>query len=386
MPQLDGLRALAVSAVLLYHADVPWLPGGFLGVDLFFVLSGYLITTLLLFEWQTQGTINIPHFWLRRARRLLPALLVVIAATLTFALIWLPDEVARLRSDALAALAYSTNWYLIFKQESYFETMGRPSLFQHLWSLSIEEQFYLLWPPVLLVLLRRRLKRSGVLALGLVGVVCSAATMACLYQPDTDPSRMYYGTDTRAFAPLLGAALACVWPHSCKTTHVSRRSSLLTDALAFAALGSLGAAWCLIDEYQPLLYQGGFVVVALLAALAIAALTHPMASVSKRVLSSTPLCWLGTRSYAIYLWHWPIFMVTRPELDVTLTGWTLLALRLSATLLLSELSYRFVEMPFRSGLLERAWHGLRTAQGIRRWRLGAQWGIATTIASGLQRC
>src|SRR5262245_59947737 len=211
VPCLDGLRALAVVAVLLYHADVAWLPGGFLGVDVFFVLSGYLITALLLAEWHAHRSIDLPRFWLRRARRLLPALFAVIAIALAFALVWLPDEVANLRGDALAALAYVTNWHLIFKQDSYFETIGRPSLFQHLWSLAVEEQFYLLWPPLLLVLLRQR-GRRGALAVALIGAAASAALMMLLYQPDVDPSRLYYSTDTRAFAPLLGAALACIWP------------------------------------------------------------------------------------------------------------------------------------------------------------------------------
>jgi peptidoglycan/LPS O-acetylase OafA/YrhL len=382
MPSLDGLRALAVTAVLLYHADVAWLPGGFLGVDVFFVLSGYLITALLLAEWHTRGTIDLGGFWLRRARRLLPALFAVIAITLTFALIWLPDEVARLRGDALAALAYVTNWYLIFKQESYFETIGRPSLFQHLWSLAVEEQFYLLWPPLLAVVLRRR-GRRGALLLALGGAIASAALLALRYQPDVDPSRLYYGTDTRALAPLLGAALACFRPPAFVPLRAGRAPALLIDAAALAALTGLAAACCLLDEYQSLLYQGGFVIVALLAAVLIAALVHPSAALSWRLLSSRPLRWLGTRSYAIYLWHWPIFMITRPELDLTLDGWPLLALRLVAVALLAELSYELVEAPFRAGALGQAWRGLRDAHGARRWRLGIQWSASAALAIGL---
>jgi peptidoglycan/LPS O-acetylase OafA/YrhL len=379
MPSLDGLRAFAIVAVLLYHADVGWLPGGFLGVDIFFVLSGYLITTLLLAEWQTHATIDLPQFWLRRARRLLPALLVVTAATLTFALLVLPDEVARLRGDALAALAYGTNWYLIFEQQSYFEAIGRPSLLQHLWSLAVEEQFYLLWPPLLLLLLRW-IGQRGALLVTLALVATSAALMGLLYQPEADPLRLYYGTDTRAFAPLLGAALACAWPYRAKIVSAGRRAELLVDALVLGTLGSLVAACALVNEYQPALYQGGFVAVALITVLLLAALTHPAASFSKRVLGSAPLRWLGTRSYAIYLWHWPVFTVTRPELDVDLTGVPLLALRLGVTLLLAELSYRFVEMPFRSGMVERAWQRLRAAHGLRLWRLGVQWATATSVA------
>lgn len=379
---LDGLRALAVAAVLLYHADVDWLPGGFLGVDVFFVLSGYLITALLLSEWYAQGTIDLAGFWVRRARRLLPALFVAIAVTLAFAVVWLPDEVARLRGDTLAALAYATNWYLLFKQESYFEAIGRPSLFQHLWSLAVEEQFYLLWPPLLVVLLRKRGWRRALVA-SLAVAAGSAALMALLYQPDTDSSRLYYGTDTRAFAPLLGAALACIRPISLSRLRVRRTAVLLADATAFAALAGLVAACHLLDEYQPLLYQGGFVAVALLTVLLLAALVHPAASLSRRVLGSPPLRWLGTRSYAIYLWHWPIFMVTRPAVDVALEGWPLLALRVGLTVALAELSYRFVETPMRRGVIGRSWHRLRQARGVRRWRLATQWAVSTLLALGL---
>src|ERR671917_1081296 len=208
LPGLDGLRAFAVIAVLLYHAELSWIRGGFLGVEVFFVISGYLITTLLLTEWHQQGRINLMGFWLRRVRRLLPALYLLLVVTLAFAVVFLPGEVARLRGDALAAFGYVTNWYLILGEQSYFETVGRPSLLLHLWSLAVEEQFYLLWPPLFvagIILLRRY-----ALLVALAGAAASALLMAFLYQPDVDPSRIYYGTDTRATGLLLGAALAFV--------------------------------------------------------------------------------------------------------------------------------------------------------------------------------
>lgn len=207
---LDGLRALAVVAVLVYHADANWLPGGFLGVEVFFVVSGYLITALLLSEWRERGGIDILAFWGKRARRLLPAVFLMILVTLVFVVLFLPGEVAGLRWDALAAFGYATNWYLVFGQESYFEAVGRPSLLKHLWSLAVEEQFYLLWP-VLAAGALAVFGRRGLLLLAVAGAMGSTVLMASLYVPDVDPSRLYYGTDTRATGLLIGAALACLW-------------------------------------------------------------------------------------------------------------------------------------------------------------------------------
>src|SRR5918997_2255708 len=214
LPGLDGLRALAVVAVLLYHAGLPWIPGGFLGVEVFFVISGYLITSLLLVEWHGRGRVDLKAFWFGRARRLLPALYLVLAVTLAFAVLFLPDEVARLRGDAIAALGYVTNWYLVFGQESYFEAIGRPSLLKHLWSLAVEEQFYLLWPPVLALGLgvgATRWRERRVMLVALAGASVSVLLMATLYRPEVDPSRLYFGTDTPAAGLLIGAALAMVW-------------------------------------------------------------------------------------------------------------------------------------------------------------------------------
>src|SRR5215211_3697054 len=390
-PGLDGLRALAVIAVLLYHADLAWIPGGFLGVEVFFVISGYLITALLLAEWRQRGLIDLKGFWMRRARRLLPALYVLLVVSLAFAVVFLPGEVARLRGDVLAAFGYVTNWYLIFGHVSYFEAVGRPSLLQHLWSLAVEEQFYLLWPPVLALVLAigaSRLRRRRALA----GAVASAVAMALLYAPGVDPSRIYYGTDTRSTGLLCGAAVAFLWLPDDKyrpseTRHhrlelatrgrFRRRwgwtAPLLLDVVGFAALGAL--VWfCLnLGEFRPLLYEGGFALVALATVVTIMAVVHPYSFMGARVLGSAPLRWIGVRSYGIYLWHWPVFMVTRPDLDVPIEGLPLLALRLSVTVLLADLSYRFVETPIRRGALGCAWRTLREAQGPRRWQLRLQW-------------
>ncbi|MDQ3736917.1 MAG: acyltransferase family protein [Actinomycetota bacterium] len=372
LPGLDGLRALAVIAVLLYHAQLTWIPGGFLGVEVFFVISGYLITALLLEEWRRQGRINVVGFWMRRARRLLPALYLLLVVTLTFAVVFLPGEVARLREDALAAFGYVTNWYLIVGEESYFEAVGRPSLLQHLWSLAVEEQFYVLWP--LLLVTGMMLLRGRALPVVLLGAVGSALLMAILYRPDVDPSRVYYGTDTRVAGLLLGAALAFVWVPGRLGYRIGRIPPLLLDIVGLAALG--GLVWfCLwLDQYQPFLFRGGFALVALVTAVVIMIAVHPRARLlGAGLLGRQPLRWVGLRSYGIYLWHWPVFMVTRPELDVTITGLPLLALRLATTVVLADLSYRFVETPIRNGAFGRAWKALREARGARRWRLGVRW-------------
>lgn len=349
---LDGLRAVAVGAVLLYHAGLPWLPGGFLGVEVFFVISGYLITGLLLAEWRQFGRVDLLGFWLRRARRLLPALFVVLFVTLAYFVIRYPDEVAKVRADALAAVAYVTNWYFIVREQSYFEVTGRPSPLQHLWSLAIEEQFYLLWPLLLpLVLIRWGERRAAQIAIG--GAVVSTLLMAILYRPGTDPSRVYYGTDTRASGLLIGAALALVPVPWREKGRRSPFSPAFFDVLGFCGLVLLVGLFVGLDERQSILYRGGFGVVGLATALTIAVAVSPWARAFPRLLEWAPLRWLGVRSYGLYLWHWPIFIVTRPELDVPLTGPALLAVRLGATVLLAGLSYRYIEAPIRAGALGR---------------------------------
>ena len=398
LPGLDGLRALAVIAVLLYHANLLWIPGGFLGVQIFFVISGYLITSLLLAEWRQRGRINLVAFWIRRARRLLPALYLVIAATLAYAVVFLPGEVARLRDDAIAAFGYVTNWYLVLGHSSYFETAGRPSLLQHLWSLAVEEQFYVLWP--LLFTAGMSIKaahwRRHMLIAVLTGAAASSLLMAFLYKPDIDPSRLYYGTDTQATGLLLGVALAFVWePGRFFTREYIHRAlrpragwwrirPLLLDALGLGALGAL-LFFCLrLNEAEPFLFRGGFAVVAFATAVLIAVIVHPYARLGAGLLGRWPLRWVGLRSYGIYLWHWPVFTVTRPQLDVPIDGLQLLVLQLAVTVVLAALSYRYVEKPIRTGALGRAWKTWREAQGSRRRRLGARW--AGAIGSAVALC
>ena len=388
---LDGLRAIAIVAVLLYHAGLPWVQGGFLGVEVFLVLSGYLLASLLLAEWRATGRIDSRAFWWRRARRLLPALYVLLAVTLCTAAILLPGELARMRSDTLAALTFVTNWYLIYNQQSYFEAVARPSLLQHLWSLAVEEQFYLLLPLVLGLLLRYR-RPAFALGMLLLAAVAASLWMALLYRPELDPSRVYYGLDTRAAGLLLGTALAFVWPPR-QPAAPRGGSGLLADASGIAAL--LILLWCFthLHAYEPALYRGGFALVALASATLIAVVVHPRALLGTHVLGRPVMRWIGKRSYSIYLWHWPVFMVTRPQLDLPISGVSLVLLRLVVTLVVAELSFRLVEGPMRHGgfrriytaKLRRAWAAfgaaLRGASPAERRLAGTVWAINAGCAA-----
>ena len=407
LPGLDGLRAVAVLAVVVYHAGLGALSGGFLGVEVFFVISGFLITALLLREHSDNGRIDPLRFWLRRARRLLPALFFLLAAVLAFAVVVVPEELASLRGDAVAAVAYATNWHLIAGDQSYFESIGRPSLFNHLWSLAIEEQFYLAWPLVLgaLVLVGRRFA----LGLTLAGAVGSAVWMALQFDPTSDPSRVYYGTDTRLTGLLLGSVLAFVWVPSVPIlppaeSGLSRRRrrrirakaavsghwanvrlGRALDVVGVAALAVLVAFFVLADAFEPFLYQGGLAILAIVTVAVIAAAVHPQAHIG-RWLDVGPMRWVGTRSYSIYLWHWPIFTLTRPELDIPMDAGAALIVRLALTAALAEISYRFVEAPIRGGAIGRTWGRLRSAEPgpaapMRRWPMPAAAGVLAAVLS-----
>jgi peptidoglycan/LPS O-acetylase OafA/YrhL len=333
--------------VLVYHSGAAWLPGGFLGVEIFFVISGYLITSLLISERDGTRDTNLGAFWMRRARRLLPAVIVLILGVLTYVAFFLPNELAGLRGDAIAALTYVSNWYLIFEDQSYFESLARPSLLQHLWSLAVEEQFYIIWP-ILFAVVFSRLRPQVATAVVLAGAACSATLMFVLYEPGTDPSRVYYGTDTRIGGLLIGAALAFIWmPGRLPRAAVADRG--IADTFGALAIVGLAAMCVIVGEFDAFLYRGGFVITALLTAVLIGALVHPSTGLLKSILGHPLLVWIGVRSYSIYLWHWPVFMVTRPDVDVSLNGIPLFALRLAITLALAEASFRLVETPIRRG-------------------------------------
>jgi peptidoglycan/LPS O-acetylase OafA/YrhL len=356
-PGLDGLRAIAVAGVSLYHSRIDWLPGGFLGVDLFFVLSGYLITSLLLVEWEARNRIDLRRFWLRRARRLLPALVVVVLAALILSAIFARDDLARTRGDAVSSLLYYTNWHEIIANHSYFNLMGRPSLLQHLWSLAVEEQFYVIWPlllvPGLVLLGRKRL--PFLVAAGIAG---SAALMWVLYNP-TDPTRVWNGTDTRAFLLLMGILLALVWPY----VERLRRALPLLELFGVAALVATVLLFRQMHDYDPTLWQGGDLAASFCFVVLIAAVAHPGTGLGE-ALGVQPLRWLGERSYGIYLWHWPVIELMRPGVDISWTGPGVVVAQAAIVLTAAELSYRFVEQPIRTGSLQQ-----RLAERPRRLRL-----------------
>jgi len=362
IPALDGLRAIAVVAVLLYHADQKWIPGGFLGVDVFFVISGYLITCLLLSDFQQTNGIGLKRFWYRRARRLLPALFAMLFVVSLYAIFFLPDVLDQLRGEVISALLYVENWFLIFRDLSYFQNAGREPLLQHVWSLAVEEQFYVFWPLILMLVLTVWGKSRRALLLGVLGgVVVSTVLMIAMYEPYTDPSRVYYGTDTRVAALLLGAALAFVWAPWRLIGRTGRNAGIVLDLVAAGSAFVLFYMFLNIGEFDPELYRGGFLLVAIVSALLIAATVHPASRLVPKVLAVNVFLWIGVRSYGIYLWHWPIYMVTRPHSDVPITGIPLLVIRLTLTFVAAALSYKYIEEPIRHGAVERQWARYRSA-------------------------
>lgn len=353
-PALDGLRAVALIGVMLYHGTLMttspvWVAaGGFFTVDLFFVLSGFLITTLLLYEWRAEGGIDLKRFYVRRVRRLVPALVMVLAGvSLLFLLVgskvFSGTQTANFRGDSLSSIFYGTNWRFALSSESYFDKLGGPSPLRHLWTLAIEEQFYLTWPLLLYVLLRYLRVSWRALGIGLaVAAAGSATLMAVLHLNGASDARVYYGTDTRAQAMLLGALLAVIL--------LNVRSTVLDDwrvqLVGWVCLGGLLVMFSQSLDTDPWIYTGGFTLASVLAVGAILAAAAPGVNPYTRVLSLRPLVWFGQLSYGIYLWHWPVFVLLSTE-RTGLGGITLLALRFAVTTAVATASYYLVEAPIR---------------------------------------
>jgi len=362
-PALDGIRALAVSAILVYHAGFSWARGGFLGVDAFFVLSGYLITSLLLGEWRTTGHISLTAFWARRARRLLPALFLTMLGVAGYAVVFAaPQELDKLRTESFTTLAGVANWRPVFGEQG----LQYVTPLSHTWSLAIEQQWYAVWPLIIFAFLRlRRGSPRVLLVTTLVLAAASAILMAWLHKAGSEPSRAYYSTDTRGQSLLIGSALAILLAQ-----HGPIRSTVRGLALQLVALACAGAvvwAWFAISLNDNFLYRGGFLLLALAVAVVIAAIVQPKAQLLGRLLALPPVRGLGLISYGVYLWHWPVYLVLtsgRTGLDT----YPLFAARVCLTLALSGMSYNLIEAPFRHGAL-------------RRWK--ASWTLAPAGAMSL---
>jgi len=370
---LDGLRGIAVLAVVVYHADLGVLNGGFLGVDVFFVLSGFLITSLLLTEVLATGRIDRADFYVRRIRRLLPALVLVLLFTIVVTGLWVPDAAFGVRRDLPWALTFVLNWSYLFFEQSYFINIARPPLLQHLWSLSIEEQFYVVWPLVLIGLSRFSTKffslRKIIFTVSIVGAIASTLWMRHLslvngYPLPHDPSRVYFGTDTHLMSLLLGCAAAALWkPETYRAKLTPDRGTLLS-LTGWLSVAFIVYCFTQVGELTPWLYRGGFLLLALATSIATLLATHPALRFGK-ILSFPILRWCGDRSYGIYLWHWPVFLLLRPSLDVAWPDAVTNVVRFGVVFIVAELSYRLVEMPIRNGVLSRTFANWKT-RGIPR--------------------
>ena len=362
---LDGLRTFAVLAVIFYHMGLNWAPGGLMGVTVFFVISGYLINGLLVAEYDSTGSISLPKFWMRRVRRIIPAVLLALAGTLVLCALANHTLFDKARADLVPSLFFVNNWWQIFRDISYFEAAGAPSPLTHYWSLSIEEQFYIVWPILILVLLKSKLPKRAIAGVVAVLAVASIGEMAFLYSPTADPSRVYYGTDTRASSLLIGAFLALVWP-STIFGHRRVQSRTAGKRLAFnlvgvAALAGLVVIIVLTNSYTSFPYLGGIALVSVLTAVLIAVLVVPNTWVA-RFLQLEPLVWIGKRSYGMYLWHYPIILATTNVASTVEVPWWVRLSQLVIIIAVSDLSYRFVETPIRSGALG-FWWANRRAKG-----------------------
>ena len=393
IPALDGLRTLAVVAVVLYHLNLTWAQGGLLGVTIFFVLSGYLITRLLLNEIAKTGRIDLKSFWIRRIRRLFPAVVTVVVVTCALCTVFNHVMLTKMRPDILPSLLFFNNWWQIMQDVSYFNALGDPSPLTHFWSLAIEEQFYLIWPPLLFAMVSMHVSKPNTrrVVLGLAAV--SALAMMVLYNPATDPSRVYYGTDTRVFSLLLGAWMAFIPDRDLAPARLVRHLGLdrlagagkhdksksdtaeaattkpselarfwsspaSIDLMGVVGLVGLAAMVALTNGYTAFQYRGGTLLCSILTLMVIAACVQPQGMVA-RALAAEPLVWIGKRSYSIYLWHYPLLLLMNPVANINDTPWWHYILQVLLVVAAAECSYRFIETPFRKGAFGRTVSELR---------------------------
>ncbi|MGS3973626.1 acyltransferase family protein [Staphylococcus pseudintermedius] len=345
MPGLDGVRAVAVIAIIIYHLNPQWLSGGFLGVDTFFVISGYLITSLLLTEYHNTGKIELMSFWLRRVKRLIPAVLFLVMGVIVLSLIFMPTEIQKVRADSITAIFYVSNWWYIMQNVDYFEQFAVQPL-KHLWSLAIEEQFYLVFPIVLLSLLSfiRRLKSIRIIFLILL--VISMIAMMVLYVPNENVARVYFGTDTRIQTLLMGVLLALVWPPFQLKAKVNRQMRTMIDTAGVVGLAILFICFKFVSETNSILYYGGFFLISTVTLLVIASSVHPSGYFAK-FLGNKVFTFIGSRSYSLYLWHYPIIVLIHHQFVQGQIPPLVYVVEILLMVLMAEFSYKFIEQPFR---------------------------------------
>jgi peptidoglycan/LPS O-acetylase OafA/YrhL len=359
---IDGLRAIAVTAVVLYHLGISWIPGGFLGVDLFFVISGYVITRLILDSINQSSALDLRAFYAARLRRIYPAFIFMVVCTIIFIGVWAPEAIKRFLSDLPYALTGSINWLLVARHQDYFEAIGRPPLLQHTWSLAVELQFYLIWPIILLTVLKyfgkKNIARIALLIAIISGVTLFLVSLQLDQSNAQQVSHIYFGTDTHSLGLFLGSALAVSWIPQNLSADIEKRAQDVVDAIGVIGLLGLIAAFLFIDETNASLYRIAFPLAGVFGCLVIISLVHP-ASRFAPLISSAPFRWIGQRSYGIYIWHWVIFQVTRPSVDLTGQSWALYLARVLLVLALADISLRWVEIPFRQGIVQNWFRGMK---------------------------
>jgi peptidoglycan/LPS O-acetylase OafA/YrhL len=359
---IDGLRAIAVTAVVLYHLGISWLPGGFLGVDLFFVISGYVITRLILDSINKSSALDLRAFYWARLRRIYPGFLFMVFSTIIFIGVWAPEAIKRFLTDLPYALTGLMNWALVARHQDYFESIGRPPLLQHTWSLAVELQFYLIWPIILLTVLKYFGKANVARAALAIAMFSGAALFFVSLQLDAansqQVSHIYFGTDTHSLGLFLGSALAVSWIPQNLSANIEKRAQDVIDGIGVVGLIGLIATFLFIDENNATLYKIAFPLAGIFGCLVIISLVHP-ASRFAPIISSAPFTWVGQRSYGIYIWHWVVFQVTRPSVDLTGETWALYLARVLLVLALADISLRWIEIPFRQGNIQNWIRGIK---------------------------
>ena len=363
-PSLDGIRAFSVIAVMLYHANIAWLPGGFLGVEVFFVVSGFLITSLLIEERESTQRIDLKQFWIRRARRLLPALVVMLSVTAVCVAFYATDSAPDFRRDMLPSLGYFSNWWQIYAVDTpYFAASSLPVL-RHLWSLAVEEQWYLIWPLLFAVLFGAKWMRpkiSGALLIGCSGAIMIATALGFVQDDETRTNFLYLSTITRSSGLLLGAAVAMLWRPWRKNSSPSWWRSSIADALAIASIAVIGVLMATVHVADSRLYQGGLAATTVASAVIVAVVMRPTGLIVKRFFSQEFFVEIGRRSYGLYLWHWPIFVVAHAR-----DSGNRLAVAIALTIIINEFVYQYVEIPTRRGALGNWWRNRQQLSAMHR--------------------